>query len=356
MNKKKVNGEIMSINLIKEKLNELQQDGVFPGATLGICTNRSKYLDFVGYKSIFPYKELNSLNTIYDLASLTKVIVTNTLVSLALMEKKITLSTKIDKYFDDELYKNITIYNLITHTSGLVTTKRASSIYSYGDYEDYLNTIIKENIEKARYSDINYILLGFIIEKIYNDSLDKIADIKIFKPLNMKNTTFKPNPKLCAPTEISSTRGIIKGMPHDEKSYYSNKIIGCSGLFAPIEDIIKFVQMVLNNGIVDGKVFLEKRYIDLWFKKLVTDIEDLNRGMGWIIGSSATTTKECCSDNTIIHLGFTGTMIIIDRGNNLGIVLLSNRVHPTRNNGKFKERKHEIVEAIYKDIAIYNEL
>ena len=262
----------------------------------------------------------------------------------------ININDKIGKYLPEYSHIDVTIFQLATHTSGLQADLDSSQIHSNEDFEKQIQSIKLETKpgEKVVYSDCGYILLGFILEKISGKTLDKLAEEEVFKPLGMKNSTFYPDIKKCAPTELTVERGLVRGKTHDEKAYYSNKIIGHAGLFTNVHDLTLFAQMILNNGLVNDEVYLKKEYIDLWFHKFATDEDNISRGIGWIAGNTPNSTGGVCSDDTILHLGFTGTTLIIDRTNNLGIVVLTNRVHPTRDNRKLVTGRKIITGCVYK--------
>ena len=333
-------------------MTKMVQEKVFPGATYAVLNKDYSMLGVCGNKSLYPL-EKNTLNTLYDMASLTKVIVTNTIVLRMLQADKINLNDKIGKYLKEYDYLDITIYNLVTHSSGLKSGFSSLKIESKEEFILALKNIKLDYIPgtKCIYSDIGFVILGMVIEKIYNMKLDEIADIEVFKPLSMKRATFHPNVKNCAPTEQTIDRGLIRGIVHDETAFYSGRILGHAGLFCDINDACKFVKMILNDGMVSNKVYLEKKYIDMLFHPEVLDIDGVKRSIGWVVGK-VNSTGNSVSENTISHNGFTGTNIVIDRDNKIGIVVLSNRVHPTRENNLLLSRRKEIIGSIYNKIYI----
>mgnify|MGYP001312048656 FL=1 len=324
------------------------KNGYFPGATYSISDGKSYCEGFKGYRSLIPTKVENNIDTLYDMASLTKVIVTNTILTKALQEGRINLSDKLEKFLPQYSDLDINIYSLVTHTSGLSADFDIPNIHSNEDFLKQLNDMNKEyeTGTDVVYSDIGFVLLGKVLEKVYGKSLDVIAIEKIFKPLDMKTATFHPKKENTAPTEYTKERGLVWGKTHDEKAYYSKDIIGHAGLFCSVEDVRKFTDMILNDGIVNDSVYLEKKYLDLWFTPCVTEYDGTVRSIGWIYGKSKNVTGDSVSDNTIYHTGFTGTSIVVDRDNKLSIILLSNRVHPTRENRKLIPNRHLLVDAV----------
>lgn len=324
------------------------KNGYFPGATYSISDGKSYCEGFKGYRSLIPTRVENNIDTLYDMASLTKVIVTNTIFTKALQEGRINLSDKLEKFLPQYSDLDINIYSLVTHTSGLSADFDIPNIHSNEDFLKQLNDMNKEyeTGTDVVYSDIGFVLLGKVLEKVYGKSLDVIAIEKIFKPLDMKTATFHPKKENTAPTEYTKERGLVWGKTHDEKAYYSKDIIGHAGLFCSVEDVRKFTDMILNDGIVNDSVYLEKKYLDLWFTPCVTEYDGTVRSIGWIYGKSKNVTGDGVSDNTIYHTGFTGTSIVVDRDNKLSIILLSNRVHPTRENRKLIPNRHLLVDAV----------
>lgn len=346
------NNLIVKYNRLDNIMKNMVSENVFPGATYALVNKNYALMGVCGYKSLYP-KEQNNLNTLYDMASLTKVIVTNTIILRLMQSGKINLNDKIGKYLKEYDYLDITIYHLVTHSAGLKPSFDNASMNTCDDFFNELKNIKLEYEPgtKSVYSDIGFILLGMIIEKVYNMSLDKVADIEIFKPLSMKKTTFNPNIEYAAPTEKTINRGLVRGKVHDETAYYSGKILGHAGLFCDINDVSKFVKMILNDGMIGKNIYLEKKYIDMLFYPEIKDIDDVDRSIGWIVGR-VNSTGNMVSNMTISHTGFTGTSIVIDRLNKIGIIVLSNRVHPTRDNTLLISKRKEIVNSVYQKVYI----
>lgn len=337
---------------MKEYLEKLVKQNVFPGCNYAIITQENIEKNSVGNKALIPKIEKNNIDTLYDLASLTKVVVTNTLITKLLQENKIKLTDKVKKYLPKFKYENITIFNLLTHTSGLIADVKWDEVHNRTELIDffYNKQLFYKTDTNVIYSDLNFIFLGFIIEKIYGKTLDLVAKEEIFKPLHMTNTTFNPqNKENCAPTEFTKERGIVRGIVHDEKACMLNGVCGAAGLFSNINDLIKFVIMILNDGKIGNKNFVEKKYIDLWFKPMVVGKEKNVRSIGWGIGKSRTT-GSFCSDNTIYHTGFTGNTLIVDRENKIGFIFLSNRIHPSRENKLLIKKRRFISNYLFKKI------
>ncbi len=328
---------------IKEYMEALVEDGVFPGANYAIYYHGITVMDSVGKRSLFPYPEENNLDTIYDIASLTKVLVTNVLLAYLEEEGKIDFQDSYQKYFPYFRYPNVTLEHLLTHSSGLVPKYDKNNLVRKDEFFEKIEAKNQPG-EDVIYSDLNYILLGFLIEKLEGKSLDILAQEKIFKPLHMKDTTFLPTDKMrCAPTEEMENRGIVRGEVHDEKAYFLNGVAGHAGVFATVQDFFLFMRAILEGKIPN----LSKKAIDRWFQVLATSKTGVSRSHSWMLASTYKDTKSFVSSNAILHTGFTGNECIIDRDNEYLFLLLSNRVHPTRENTKLIDRRKEMNETIY---------
>ena len=200
--------------------------------------------------------------------------------------------------------------------------------------------------EKIVYSDIGYILLGFMIEKITHMPLDEYAAITIFEPLKMSDTSYKPQKIRCAPTELREDdiyTGYLQGLVHDEKSFALNGLSGHAGMFSTTHDISKFILSILNN---DEKI-LQKGTVDLLFPCRKEDVSakgnKLVRAYGWDKPThGGTAGNQVSFEHAIVHTGFTGCNVWIDREQGIGFVMLSNAVHPKRNLNKIIQYRNKI--------------
>ena len=348
----------MSLNKkLMELINECCSRDIFPGANLCLITKEREIFISSGNRAILPNVDKNDLSTIYDIASLTKVVVTTTLIMQLIEKKHLSLDTKVKEIIKEFKLEDITILDLLTHTSGLPA-----------DIKLDLNSnidIVKEKIFKCNsiyekgkdilYSDLGFILLGFIIEEVTNSKLEQIAKESIFHPLTMDNTNYHvemQNIDKVAPTEISPHfNKLLRGEVHDRKAYLMGGVSGHAGVFSTIKDLSKFTKMILNDGVYNGRRILSKDSVEKLFLTYASD-DNLKRGIGYITYNGKGDFSNYNSNKTIYHTGFTGTSMLIDKGNNLAIILLSNRVHPYRKNIKLlAERKiiHEKIMQLLKE-------
>ncbi len=320
----------------------------------GIMQNgQIKYLGFHG--NIPELNIFNSDKMLFDLASMTKVAVTSMLVMKLLDAGKIALEDNLKSLgMDIDNISRLTLRSLITHTSG-ITDNFPLHLYgsSKSDYLKIISVLARDSIMYKRevYSDINYILLGFVLEKLYGKTLDLIADQELFRPLSLKNTFFNPKDyKMTAPTEIDATRGLIHGVVHDEKAYGIGGVAGHAGLFSNVNDMLSYFNAFINYKILSRKTFnlmvkpqneyLGGIFANGWMVKLPRK-KDASESFGYsyFMGDYS----DYC---TIGHTGFTGTSVCIDYKNRIIAVLLTNRVYPSRSNDsilKFRRLFHNIV-------------
>lgn len=329
---------------IEELINNAINNDNLPGANYVVVTKNKTIFGSLGNKALIPEIEKNDIDTIYDIASMSKVIST-TSCALKLVENgDIRLFDPVKKYLPEYKHGNVRIYDLMTHTSGMKPyLPNASSLASK---EEVWNKIIELDLDyekgsKILYSCINYIILGKIIERVSGMTLAEFAKKEIFDPLEMKDTCYNPKDIIrCAPTEIRKDKvfdGVLRGRVHDETAYALGGISGNAGVFSTVKDISHFIEMILNDGVYKGKRIFSKATIDLIYTPQVKEtsgvylVEEF-RSIGWIVKGSVSSAGELTSADTILHTGFTGTNIWIDRQNQVGFCMLSNRVHPSRDN------------------------
>ena len=336
-------------NIIKNELSK-----AYPGAVLLVAKkNEIIHFNAYGYAVLIPQKIKMEKNTIFDLASLTKPIVTSTLIMKLYEKGKINLYDKVNEYIP-KINNKITILNLLTHTSGLTPWIPLYKICKDNSRDSIIEIIAnwrRENKpgEKVIYSDLNYILLGFIIEELYNDSLDKVANKEIFQPLNMKNTMFNPPSylrKRIAATEFCPWRKrIIWGEVHDENAYFLGGVAGHAGLFSTAHDLLIFSLMMLNYGVFRGTRILSRESIEIMTEEHTKGLNE-RRGIGWLLKQDKWPGGSLLSNRAYGHTGFTGTSLFIDPEYELIIILLTNRIHPTRNNTRLIKIRPQIHEKI----------
>nr|HPN38590.1 glycoside hydrolase family 3 N-terminal domain-containing protein [Melioribacteraceae bacterium] len=351
-----------NFNEVDSLMNWAVNDTVFPGAVLTIgYKGKLIYEKAFGHYTYEKNSEKVNTSTIYDIASLTKVVGTTPAVMLLVQQGKINLEDKVSKYipsFASNGKDKISVKNLMLHNAGL-----PSFINFYENCktkEDAYKLIDDLSLSyevgtKTVYSDLSMIIMQRIIEKVSGESLDKYLKNNLFDVLGMNNTLFNPSKKLTkqiAPTEIDKNyrKKLIQGGVHDENAFFFGGVSGHAGLFSSAHDLAIYVQTLLNGGYFANKKIFDKELINNWTDKEYTNSE---RGYGWDVKSG---NKPSCgnkfSNKSFGHTGFTGTSIWVDIERDLFVILLSNRVYPTRDNNKhirFRPLIHtKIIEAIEK--------
>jgi uncharacterized protein YbbC (DUF1343 family)/CubicO group peptidase (beta-lactamase class C family) len=359
-----------------EKLNQIDAlvakdiaDKKLPG-TVVLVGHKGKivFRKAYGNRALVPQVEKMTIDTIFDLASLTKVVATTTSVMALLERGQLRLSDTIGKYIpeiQDNDIKNITIQQLLTHVSGFAPDFDLREKWT--GREGMLQALVKEKLRqpsgtKFVYSDINFIVLAEIIERITNIRPDTFWS-NLIAPLAMKDSGFGntyldqrrvitslPNSKTLdtdilrfAPTEnIKGQQSYLGGQPdgkdgdkilrgevHDPTSYRMGGVAGHAGLFSTADDLARFCQMLLNGGVLDGKRILSSNTVVRMTAPIVVSEDGATRGLGWDINSSFSSNRgELFPLGSFGHTGFTGTSIWIDRVSQTFVIFLSNRVHP----------------------------
>lgn len=319
-----------------EKIEQLYLDGVVPGVSYAIITDGKVTEKTIGYSQLYPTKEKLIPGMLYDMASLTKVVGTTTIILKLIQMKKISLDDAITKYIPDFSDERVTIRHLLTHTSAISGYIENRNQLSAGELLEKLHQLKVQDWfgKKVVYTDTGLIFLGEIIENIYNDSVQNVIKKEVLDPLGLKNSTFSPNPKEAVPTELQEDGMPLRGIVHDPKAQILKEHCGSAGLFMNLGDLVRFSELMLGN-ISEEKVILQNTIKSL--NKDFTPEADLKRSLGWDLKTSKN--KHLC----IYHTGFTGTFILIDRFCGNAMVVLTNRIHPTSDNKEFLERRDEIV-------------
>lgn len=337
-----------------KKIEEIVKRGVnenaYPGAHFCYIENNEVKCSYYGYKSKEPsIKELDGTE-VYDIASLSKIISTTTII-LKMIEKEIinfdtTVKSILPEYFSFET----TIEDLLKHTSGL--NPIIHNAMKINDKKELIKQIFEERFvykprTKIVYSDTGYMLLGFIIEKIYKKELKQVAEELIFKPLEMFDTSYNPNVYKAAVTEFRDDlnhKGFVKGFVHDERSFLLDGNSGHAGVFSTAKDISKYIVSILNDENVFKTETKDKIFLNS-FESLDLNDNQVIRSYGFQKFIFYPNSKSYL----ITHTGFTGCNLWIDIKNKRGFVLLSNAIHPKReNNNVFKYRK-QISDLFYLD-------
>jgi uncharacterized protein YbbC (DUF1343 family)/CubicO group peptidase (beta-lactamase class C family) len=326
-----------------------------PGAVVLVSRKgRVVWRKAYGSRAVEPVVEPMTPDTIFDVASLTKVVATATSIMILVERGKVRLSDPVSNYIPElkgEGRERITIELLLTHRSGYAPDFDLKERWT--GYDEAVKRLIKEPLRNppgARfvYSDIGYIALGEVVRRVSGTGLDQFARQNIFVPLRMRETGFRPSTlirKRIAPTEkrrgqlsylgdSPANVGVegeewLRGEVHDPTSYRMNGIAGHAGLFSTADDLAVYSQMILGGGQYRGVRILSPLSVaEMTRPRLVTEA-GWTRGLGWDVNTSFSTNRgDLFPLGSFGHTGFTGTSIWIDPATTMFVVFLSNRVHP----------------------------
>jgi CubicO group peptidase (beta-lactamase class C family) len=291
-------------------------------------------------------------SSIYDLASLTKVVGTTTAAMVLFDEGKLDLNAKVSQYVPDFVggkRDQATVRMLLAHRAGLPAGREL--------WRKAKNNpaLAREMVVTAKlaytpgtgmiYSDLGADILGWVIEAASGQSLDTFVSERVFKPLGMNHTGFLPDPSLrhrIAPTEVSPPRGYpLRGEVHDENAYALGKVAGHAGLFGSAGDLAIFAQMMLNKGQYNGVRIVADSTV-----KLFTEEVGRSRALGWEVGNGRHGAGDYFDEHAYGHTGYTGTSLWIDPDRDMFVVLLTNRVHAAR-----ARRPSYVIADVRQDIA-----
>ena len=310
----------------------------FPGGVVAVGRN-----GFLGHLQAFGRLTYDvdsaraSPDTIYELASLTKVVVTTTMAMILMEEGRLDVGAPVTSplpEFRGGAKEAVTVFHLLTHSSGLPAW--APLYREAADRQAFRERVLSMELEyepgtRSVYSDLGFFLLGEILQGLAGESLDAFASRRILEPLGMTETCFLPDPALrprIAPTERDPWRGrVVHGEVHDENAFFLGGVAAHSGLFGTAADLAVFAQTMLNGGSYGATRIVSPETVGRFTRR--AGIHESTRALGWDTpgGNSA---GRRFSPRSFGHTGFTGTSLWIDPERSLFLILLTNRVHPTR--------------------------
>jgi uncharacterized protein YbbC (DUF1343 family)/CubicO group peptidase (beta-lactamase class C family) len=321
------------------EINRAIEAGLLPGAVLLIGHDgQVVYRKAYGSRALLPAREPMTADTIFDLASLTKVLATTPCLMKLLEEGRIRLDDPVTRYLPEFQggHSAITLRNLMTHFSGLRPDLDLTPSWS-----GYDTGIAKALVDKPAgppgvrflYSDINFILLGEIVRRLAGEPLPVYARRIVFEPLGMNDTMFQPPPTLrprIAPTEIDPATGQpLRGIVHDPTARDMGGVAGHAGLFGTADDLARFAQMMLDHGSAGGRQLFSPLTVEKFTTPQSPPDQPVLRGLGWDIDSPLSGNRgDLFPIGSYGHSGFTGTSIWIDPFSRTWVILLANAVHP----------------------------
>jgi len=329
-----------------------------PGAVVLVARHgRVAWRKAYGSRAVEPRREAMTLDTIFDLASLTKIVATATSIMILVEQGKVRLSDPVVEFIPEMKGGGrdaITLEQLLTHTAGFAPDFDLRERWT--GYDEAIKRLYREPLRhppgaRFLYSDINFVALGEVVHRVSGYTLDEFARRNIFVPLGMRDTGFNPAAGLLpriAPTErrrgqmnylgdSGENAGVqgeqwLRGQVHDPTSFRMSGVAGHAGLFSTADDLAIFCQMILKGGTYNGVRILSPMGVATMTRPRLVAENGSARGLGWDMATSYSTNKgDLFPLGSFGHTGFTGTSMWIDPASDSFVIFLSNRVHP---NGK----------------------
>ncbi|HTN71836.1 MAG TPA: serine hydrolase domain-containing protein [Methylomirabilota bacterium] len=371
----------MDFRPVENAFQEAVAQGVFPGAVVLVSKEGEVVHEGAfGFRSLIPEKTPLQTNTIFDLASLTKPLATTIAVMMLVREKKIRLDDHVTRFvptFGVFGKHSVTFRHLLSHSSGLPAWKpyyeeiikrekagRINFVASRAAKNYVVEQIHHEKPVSAPgaqglYSDLGFILLGEVVEVVSGSSLDRFCLERIFKPLGLRSTAFvdltqlrtrrlQPVEEMIAPTENCPWRKkILCGEVHDDNAYAMGGVAGHAGLFSSARDIDYLLARV-GRCLLGKDSFLPQAMVSEFLTK-DESVKNSTFALGWDTPSpTKSASGSYFSPRSVGHLGFTGTSVWWDLEKHCHIILLTNRVHPSRKNEKIRDFRPHIHDLIMK--------
>jgi CubicO group peptidase (beta-lactamase class C family) len=340
----------------------------FPGGVLAVGRDGAVvHLRAFGRLSYDEGAPAVATDTIYDLASLTKVVVTTTLTMILVDEGKLDLDARVHGFlpaFSSPAKDRVTVRHLLTHSGGLQWWAPL-----YKDVQGkaaYLERIVAMDLAyepgaKTVYSDLGIILLGDILERVSRTPFEELARRRVLEPLGMRDTGYRPAAALLeriAPTEMDPWRGrVVRGEVHDENAAALGGVAPHAGLFSTAPDLAHLARMLLDGGSFEGRRIVSRATVELFTER--AGIPASSRALGWDTPADETGQRSSVpgesgyssagslfSGRSFGHTGFTGTSMWMDPERELFVILLTNRVHPTRDNDRIREVRAQVADAV----------
>lgn len=352
---------------------------VFPGATVMVRVGRDvPFHGVYGHRTLIPEPAPLKFDTVFDLSSLTKVLATTMAVMALVRDGRLRLDDRVARFFPNFGVRgksHITFRNLLAHCSGLAAWRpfyqrvaeiehggRVNFMASDGAKQWVFEEIHREKPEappgtKAIYSDLNFIVLGEAVEQITGVPLNRFCRDKIYREAGLRATDFidlslarsrrlEPVREMFAATEVCPSRNrLLVGEVHDDNAYAMGGVCGHAGLFAPVAEVDRLAATLIDAYHGRPSLFSQKIVAQFW--KRDTMVAGSTWALGWDTPSpQQSSSGRYFSPRAVGHLGFTGTSLWIEPDAEIAVSILTNRVHPTRDNHairEFRPRIHDLI-------------
>ena len=341
--------------------------GAAPGAVLAVSVRGERFVHSVGQLAVDDARPPDG-RTLYDMASLTKVVALTTLTMMAVDEGKLAIDTPVVHYLPEFARGTgaktlVTVRDLLLHDSGLPPDPVPPLWKGSHNRSDAIRTALGQSLDtfpgvKFVYSDLSAITLAAILERLYHTRLDKLFAAKVTRPLHLPRMRFLPPTGWrdeIAPTEIEAVpfhdSTALRGQVHDENAWWLGGVSGHAGLFSDAEDALRFGEWALAGalGRAIGAAVQPPPEFVTWTLRQDHPLGS-SRALGWDTPSGVSSAGSFMSSRSFGHTGFTGTSIWIDPTHDIVIVLLTNRVNPTRNTPKFGAIRSAVADAVMQNL------
>ncbi|WP_249870274.1 serine hydrolase domain-containing protein [Oceanobacillus saliphilus] len=358
---------LMDINPLMESMIE---NGTFPGAVTFVA-RKGHIVQHESYGHAYLYEDDQGNmtddpiamyeDTIFDLASISKIF-TSTAAMILYEQGMFELDDPVAEYipeFAENGKESVTIKQLMTHTSGFTAW---IPLYTIGnDREERLQYVFQYQLNNTpgstyTYSDLNMITLGALIERLSGQRLDEFVYENITKPLKMDDTMYNPESSLkhrVAATEYQpwTNRGLVWGEVHDENAWSLDGVAGHAGVFSTASDLGKLAHMFINEGRYGGKQILQPETVELLVENQIPEFPGNDHGLGWEL-SQAWYMDGLSGSTSIGHTGYTGTSLVVNLENDTIAILLTNRVHPSRQTVTTNVARRELARLVANAIPV----
>jgi CubicO group peptidase (beta-lactamase class C family) len=369
---------------VVRELEAAVASGAFPGAVILVSrAGRVLYHGAVGSRSLEPARAPMEPDTVFDLSSLTKPLATTTAFMLLVQEKKVRLDDRVTRFFPNfgvHGKTHVTFRHLLAHCSGLPAWRpydrevvrverqgRLNFAASRGAKEFVYEQIHRERPEyetgtRSLYSDLGFMLLGELIELVTRRPLDRFCHERVFRPLGLRSTAFvdlsqlrarklSPITGIIAPTERCAWRGrLLCGEVHDDNAYAMGGVAGHAGLFASAADVDVLANRLRACWRAEDDFVASEVVREFWTRDRT--VPDSTWALGWDTPSTTHSSAGTRIGTPAVgHLGFTGTSLWIDLERDAHVILLTNRVHPRRDNDRIREVRPRVHDAVFEALA-----
>lgn len=316
---------------VDEKIQEMLQAKVMPGVVWSIYQNKTWQTHAAGKQSILPQTQPMTKEAIFDIASLTKVVGTLSVVLQLIKEEKIAVTSPVQTYLPIK-NQNLLIRHLLTHTSDFQGYIPNRDALPKQELSQALLTMLEPGNHLGKrvcYSDVNFIYLGWIAEKICQKPIQTLIQERVLTPLDMTTASFHPEKMHCVKTEQLENGEILQGTVHDPKARILRENCGSAGLFASVYDLQRFCEAY----------FEHRDILQMLAKNSLTPEGEQTRTLGWVL-------EEKENHYVLTHTGYTGTYLWLDLVEEVAVIFLSNRLHPVDDNKYYLKWRDEFIEVI----------